>query len=432
MYRVGGKRIITFVFLISTVVFSACTGTQHSEMGEENNQVELVVWTWPDNDKAFEKIIPIFEKTNPNIDVNVQAFSSEEYHNKLLSSLVSGDGPDVAMIEINQVANFKNKKGFVDLSQEPFNAIQYKENFPEASWEYVEREDGSVFALPKNTGPGAMFYRRDLFEQAGLPTEPDEVHELLKTWDDYLEIGKKLSKEGEQWMVATPNELYSAITGQAGISNFDKDGNLQIEHPDAKKALEYVDKASKEGLISPHYTMWSPEWGATMQNGTVATYLSGNWLSGSMKDIYAQETAGKWGVTFAPEYQGNSAFNEGGDFIGILETSKQKDAAWEFIKFVTMNMESLEIMYTQNDLYPAWLPALEEDWLNTPDNFFAGQITNDIFGQVSQKLIPQVTNPNDPVVDDAMNSAFINIITGNANYDEALRLAKEEIEAKIE
>ena len=58
---------------------------------------EITVWTWPDNDKTFAKTVPIFEKKFPNIKVKVQAFEGgDPYHNKLLASLVSGSGPDVA------------------------------------------------------------------------------------------------------------------------------------------------------------------------------------------------------------------------------------------------------------------------------------------------------------------------------------------------
>ena len=47
-----------------------------------------------------------------------------------------------------------------------------------------------------------MFYRRDIFEKAGLPTDPAEVAKLLSTWESYIETGKKVNdpKNNVFWM----------------------------------------------------------------------------------------------------------------------------------------------------------------------------------------------------------------------------------------
>lgn len=430
------QRKVGLVFMVVSMLvalaLSGCSSSTSKSEGDNGKEVEITVWTWPDNDKTFEKTIPLFEKEHPNIKVKVQAFGNGSYADKLLTGLVSGTGPDVAMVEIENVAQFKSKKGFVDLSKKPYNANEYEGKYADFAWDYVKDQDGKIFALPKNTGPGAMFYRRDLFEAAGLPTDPTEVHNLLKTWDDYLEVGKKLTQKDKQWMVATPNELYSTILSQAGISLFNEDDKLQIEHADSVKALEYVDKTNKEGIISPFNEEWSDEWNATMQNGTVATYFTGNWFGGLLKDVYAKGTEGKWGVTLAPEYDGKSAFNRGGDFIGILESSKHKEAAWEFIKFVTQNEESLETMYTKNDLYPAWTPAQQSEWINEPDAFFGDQILNEVFGNVSEHMHAPITNPNDPIAFTAIKEAITNIIQGEMNVEEALENATKQIDAKVQ
>jgi ABC-type glycerol-3-phosphate transport system substrate-binding protein len=167
-----------------------------------------------------------------------------------------------------------------------------------------------------------------------------------------------------------------------------------------------------------------------MQNGTIATYLYGNWFGGLLKSVYAKGTDGKWGVTDAPAFQGNSAYDSGGDFIGILETSQNKAAAWNFIKFVTQDPDSLKTMYLSNDLYPAWSPALTQQWLNTSDTFYSGQQVNKIFSQVQEKMTPPVTNPNDPIVSSVMTSALQDLTQGNLSVDAVLDKAEQQIKAK--
>ena len=43
-----------------------------------------------------------------------------------------------------------------------------------------------------------MAYRTDVFEAAGLPTDPDEVAELIPTWDQFIEVGEQVLAKMEQ------------------------------------------------------------------------------------------------------------------------------------------------------------------------------------------------------------------------------------------
>lgn len=415
-------------------LLEACGGSGGGSGSSSNggNSGQITVWTWPDNDKTFAKTVPIFQQKFPNIKVNVQAFANADtdYATKLLTAIVSGTGPDVAMVEIGVVAKFKSKPGFVDLSQAPYDATQYKSNYAAYSWNYIaDRQTGKIFALPKNTGPGGMFYRRDLFQKAGLPTEPTQVNALLKDWDAFLSVGKKLTVSGKQWMVGVPSQIFHTMAAEAGLSYYDAQGNLQLDNSNFRTAMQRTKDAWQAGIISP-LDEWSSEWGATMQNGTIATYLYGNWFGGILKTVYAPGTAGDWAVTYAPAFQGNTAYDSGGDFIGILESSQNKQAAWNFIKFVTQDMDSLKTMYLANDLYPSWQPTLSQSWLNQSDAFYKGESVNQVFSQVQQKMVPPVTNPNDAIVGTVVTSMLSDITRGNLSIDAALSKAKQQIKAK--
>jgi ABC-type glycerol-3-phosphate transport system substrate-binding protein len=391
---------------------------------------EITVWTWPDNDKTFEKTIPLFEKKNPGTKVKVQAFASDQYDSKLLATLVSGAGPDVAMVEITNVAKYKGKPGFVNLAEDPYNATKTSGDYADFSWNYVfDKDEDRAFVLPKNTGPGGLFYRRDVLENAGLPTEPDDVNDAFKTWDDYLAEGRKLAVKDERWLIDTPMSIVGAIRAQAGVSMFDESGASQLTSDVMVAAVDYAKQAYDAGLVAP-FEQWSQEWGAAIKNGTVATFLIGNWFGGLVKSVYAPESKGQWGVTLAPEYDGNAAFNSGGDFIGILETSENKATAWEFVKFVTQDPDSLRTMYRENDLYPAWTPALEEDWMNEPDDFYAGQNVNEVFEQVSESMKTPVTNPNDQAAQDALTDAVTDVMKGKAESGAALSAAQARVEKR--
>lgn len=411
-------------------LLAACGLSRDGALGDGTG--EIMVWTWPDNDRTFLETIPAFERKFPKIKVNVQGFSGAfggSYNTKVLGALVSGSGPDVAMVEITSVSNFASKPGFVDLKKPPFNAGEVADKYADFSWKYVaDQNSGRIFALPKNTGPGGMFYRRDVFEQAGLPTEPDDVHEALEDWPTFVEQGRKVAKKGERWLLDAPDTLIRVLQAQNGVSYFDESGQPQLDSDVVVDALEFAIGLQKDGLLAPD--MSSQERGAAINAGNIVTFLSGNWFGGLIKAQYAPDSAGKWGVALAPATNGVSAFNYGGDFIGVLQSSRNQLAAWEFCKWVTQDSESLDAMY-QRDLYPAWKTAWQEPWINKPDPFYANQNVNTVFSEVSATMKPPVTNPNDTIANTALSTAVNDVVHNVRSVRDALARAQADVEGKL-
>ncbi|WP_026703181.1 ABC transporter substrate-binding protein [Salibacterium aidingense] len=426
------KILFTGIISMVGLTLMACSGSGSSEgSSSDDGKEEITVWTWPNNDQTFENItIPMFEEEHPDINVKVEAFGSEEYPQKLRTSLTAGEGPDVAMVEIANVSDFREMGTFENLNQEPYNAAELKADYVDYTWEYVEGDDGSVFALPKNTAPAAMFYNKKAFSEAGLPTDPDEVHELMKTWDDYVEAAGELSTSGEKWAISTPNQVKDTIIQQNGTPYYDEEGNLQINNETFMDAYDYVEQLDEMDAFSP-YVEFSSEWNGAIQNGSVATYFHGNWFEAYLKNN-SPEGEGNWGVTYAPEYKGQSAFNDGGDFIGIVKDSEKKETGWEFVQFVSQNSENLEKMYTQDALYPAYEEALSNEWMNQENEFFGGQVTNEIFAEVADNMEAPSISVNDPVAESGVNDLLSNITESDRSLNEALEQAVSEIEARQE
>jgi ABC-type glycerol-3-phosphate transport system substrate-binding protein len=393
----------------------------------------ITVWTWPNNDRTFQALMPAFNEAYPNIKVEVQGFpnADNQYLNTVQRALLSGSGPDVAMIEIGVLALLRERPQWVDLSQDPYSADELMSQFAPAAAANVTLADGKIVALPKHTGPGGFFYRRDIFEEAGLATDPVEVQAQFADWNAFIEEGKKVVKPNERWLVANGMEIVSTMMAQRGVSWFDADGNLQLDNPIVLEALQVVDKAADAGLISP-FTMWSPEWQGAFGRGQIATIMSGNWFGGLLKRAFAPDDAGKWGVAAAPaDSTGNRSFNAGGDHIGILETSQNKEAAWAFISWVVTDGVSLQQQYQNDDLYPAWSPAGKTDWINFEDPYYAGENVNSVFADVQANLIPSTLNKSDNIVGAAMETAVNNIVQGVATPEEALAQAKTEVAARL-
>jgi ABC-type glycerol-3-phosphate transport system substrate-binding protein len=273
-----------------------------------------------------------------------------------------------------------------------------------------------------------MFYRRDLFEAADLPTEPQDVQESMRDWPAFVAAGRKVAVKGERWLLDDPGQLVAVLRNQAGLSYFDESGTPQLDDDIVVGALEFAIELQKSGLMAPD--MSSQERGAAINEGKIATFFSGNWFGGLIKAQYAPDSAGRWGVALAPATDGVSAFNYGGDFIGVLRASTNQLAAWEFVKWVTQDPASLSAMYAR-DLYPAWKPAWDSAWINKPDPFYANQNVNTVFSEVSATMKPPVTNPNDAIANTALTSAVTDVVHGVRSIRSALRRAQAEVEDKV-
>lgn len=390
------------------------------------------VLTWPNNDRTFQALLPAFSQAYPNITVNIQGIpqANNAYLNAVQRAMLAGGGTDVAMIEIGMMALLRDKPQWVDLSQAPYNAGEFINDFAGFTVANVTLPDGKIAALPKHTGPGGMFYRSDIFAEAGLPTDPTEVGALFADWDAFITEGKKLVIPNERWVIGNGEEIVRAMMAQAGVSYFDAEGNFQIDNPIFKTALEKVKEAADAGMISP-FTAWSPEWQGAFQRGQLATALYGNWFGGLLKRAYATDQEGKWAVTQVPGVDGKRSFNSGGDYIGILEGSQNKEAAWAFIHWVVTNDESLKQQYQNDDLYPAFTPAGSADWINFDDPYYGGQNVNEVFAPVQAEMTPFTLNALDPVAATAMGTAINNVARGVQTVDEALAAVKAEVQAQM-
>ena len=91
---------------------------------------------------------------------------------------------------------FTSSDRFYDLYE--LGAKEIEPDFLDWKWKLGVTPEGAMIALPIDTGPTALYYRADLFEEAGLPTEPEDVHEQLGTWDQYFEAGQKLQEHFDQ------------------------------------------------------------------------------------------------------------------------------------------------------------------------------------------------------------------------------------------
>lgn len=189
----------------------------------------ITVGGWPSGDDGFEAAMEGFHKVYPNIEVEMQFTDTTAHHQALQTALSAGDGaPDVAMVEGAYVAQYRESSALTNLLEEPYNAGELEKDFVEFKWDQCKSADGSAVRLiPWDVGPCTYFYRTDIFEECGLPTDPDEVAEMMSTWDGVLEVARKVNIPGKRWLLPDASYLYFELF--CNRDYYDEDLNLQLE-----------------------------------------------------------------------------------------------------------------------------------------------------------------------------------------------------------
>lgn len=335
---------------------------------------EITVWSWNIAAEALDMLVPDFNKQFPDVKVTVQNMGHADVRDKALAGCAAGgtDLPDVVTIENSEAevywARFPDcfanlgELGVVD---------KYKSAFPEFKWPELMAGD-AVYSLPWDSGPVIVFYRRDLYEQAGI--DPAKI----ETWDDFLEAGKKMlaATGGKVKMgtidVGADDAWFRMLANEQGCSYFDAKGEtITVNQPGCVNALETIKKLWDAGLLAVG------DWGQQIQNvkaGAVAGSLYGGWYEGTIRSN-APELSGKWGVYPIPAAAkgGVRAANLGGSSLAITATSKNKEAAWAYIQYALTTTEGQISMLKNRGLVPSLLAALQDPYVKQPQEYWGGQ-----------------------------------------------------------
>lgn len=270
----------------------------------------------------------------------------------------SKDGPDAVVgIPNDQLADYVN----ADLADEVSNDLFKESDFSEAAVKasYVA---GKKYALPLSVETTALFYNTDL------------VSKVPSTWEELVEQASK--KGGVQFDATSIYYDLGFVRACGGyIFNY-KDGaydvsDIGLANDGAIKAYEFInDLKNKYNLISGDITADIAR--SNFQNGKCAYYIGGPW------DIDGFKSAGThFAISEMPTFNGKPFVTPVGTQVSFVsKVSKNKEKAWEFIKYLVDNGASE--MYTVGNRIPAKISEQGIDKIKEDKyaKVFATQINN--------------------------------------------------------
>jgi lactose/L-arabinose transport system substrate-binding protein len=375
---------------------------EEEEVAAEEEEVavlpsgNLTIWVWEPNDLWLDASLEGFNDVYPDITWEYVKYGTGDVYVNLPLAITAGTGaPDICITENTRLKSLIDMGGLLDITD---RLQPYVDNLSAAKLADAEM-DGHYFAVPWEPGPVALYYRRDVFERAGLPTDPDAVAELLSTYDKYYDVAKTIKEETGVFMQAQSQaqnngRLFEMLLWQQGLGYVDDAGNIAINSPAHVATLEFIGKMVSEGLYSDTVD-WTDPWYAEFSSidaPGVATYIEASWMAGVFKSWLAPDTTGLWGVVPMPAWTegGVRASNDTGDSFIIPAQTANPDAAWALLEYALLRDESVINCYLAGGYTPSLLSALSSDAFATPDPFFADQPVGVLFNEI----VPNIPKAN--------------------------------------
>lgn len=421
--KIKGKWLVLGLLLFITLLLAACS--EEGSDDSKGDKVELNFWTF--GATGYEDLAKEYEKENPNVKIKVKTSETAEHHDALFTALSAGSGaPDVTMLELDQFDRFKAAQdSFANLYD--LGAKDVQDQYLEWKWDGGENAEGDfLFGLPTDIGPKALYYRIDVFEAAGLPTDPAEVEALIDSPEAFKEAGLQVKEKTGKPFVDSIEMAYRALLDPAVETYLNPEGELLLGEPGnpVKKAYDYAVELNEAGLVGD-FTLWSPEWASAVNTGGFAAELGAGWLKGWMEGN-APEAVGKFRVATLPT---EFAANWGGSYIAVPKESEHQQEAYDFIEWLVSPDNQLK-SFQSDGLFPSAPSVYEmEEFKTNEDEFFGGQISSSVFAIAAEDIEGTVYKGEKyfPVHQEVLN-ALKNVQNGGdpeEEWDAAVKRAKD-------
>ncbi|GGA79325.1 extracellular solute-binding protein [Ornithinibacillus halotolerans] len=214
------------VLLLSVLfitVLAACSGDNDNgnSSNGDSDVVTIKYWQYEFASKVdlMDELIKEFEEANPGIKVEQTTFPYDNYNEQVAAQVPAGKGPDVINLFYGWVPSYVDAGYLQPLPQEDFPHDEIEaEFFPLVQ---ATKMDGEYWTIPTAVRTAALFYNKDLFEEAGLdPNSPPETWEELADYAVKLtkKDGDRLEQSGMAWEPAQQGHhwLRDGLTYQAG------------------------------------------------------------------------------------------------------------------------------------------------------------------------------------------------------------------------
>ncbi len=356
---------------------------------------KLVIWI--NGDKGYNGLAEVGKKFEAETGVPVLVEHPDALEEKFVQVAATGDGPDIIFWAHDRFGGYAQSGLLSELNP----SQEFKDKFVDFAWD-AETYNGKVIAYPVAIESLSLIYNKDL-----LPEPP-------KTWEEIVELDKKLKKDGKNaimWNLSEPYFTWPVVASNGGYAFKYENGkydvnNVGVNNEGSQKALQFVVDMVKNKNISADMDYSIAE--ASFNKGQTALTINGPWSWGNI-----EKSKINYGVAELPTLNGSASK----PFVGVLSAginaaSPNKDLAVEFLENYLLTDEGLDQVNKDKPLGAVALKSYQAELEKDPR--IAATMANAKHGEIMPN-IPQMS-----AFWYAERSAIINAVSGRQSVKEAL------------
>jgi multiple sugar transport system substrate-binding protein len=423
-----GPRGIAALFVLALLA-AACVqagdtgGSERAQPGAEveprvakepTEPVTVRFASWVGESPQMKKFAEEFQKQHPNITIKFENVPAERARDKLITQVAGGNAPDVAYMDSGSVEDFSSREALVNLDSyiagsDVIDPDLYVEGFRNSA-----EFEGSMFGLPYDGETTGLFYRTDMFEEAGIDGPPQD-------WEEFEQTAAALTDEAAKtygFIIFAPEAAYYwyPFLWQAGGDLLTDDGqDVAFDSEEGKMAAEFYVGLRK---YAPADYLNSNSWDGRVAfaTGKVGMYIAGSWFGGEMKASFP-DINGKWDVAPLPEGPAGCATTMAGDTLVIFDQTENPDAAWLWIEFLSQeqNMKTWTFGSKTSTLLPPREDLLDDPALTKYNPWLQGFADN-----MDCAVTSNITQPKWPQIEQTLNENLGKAIYGDISPEQAL------------
>ena len=369
---------------------------------------------WDDKD-ILEPFIESFKKDHPQIIIEYKKLSWDDYEDQFIDNISSDDLPDIFVIRGDSLAKYEDY--ISSCPDSVMSSDDFKNTFVEVAYNDLVSED-QIYGIPLSVDSLALYYNKDLFEEAELDLPPE-------TWDEVKDYSQELTEKDEDGTITQagialgtsknigwPSDILQAMMLQKEISMVDREKNAIFNLCSSK--LDEVSCPGAETLelytsfIDPEseWQSWDNDLSRNTEmfvQGKLAMMIN---YSFQVSQIKSQNPDLDFAVAPLPRVEKGKNITYARYWVlAVSKKSEHPEQAWDFIKFLSSKENNKEYCANTSN------PTSRLDLINEPQEdpilgvFIQQALSSkswykkdaykveDIFGEAINKVVEEGLTP---------------------------------------
>lgn len=415
----------------TTTAATADAGTQAESTDAEPVTIKITWWGGDGRHASTQKVLDLYTQEHPNVTFEALPAGWDGYFDKLSIQAASGSMPDIVQMDYLYISTYAKNNSLADLQSYIDSGAIDTTNVAE-SLLATGNIDGKMVGIPLSTSALAVTYNPTVIEAAGAEVPTDDW-----TWEDYIEMNKKVAESTGQpsALAATAGifgdtNIFNYWVRSHGATLFNADGTdlgytddaiaaeffqMWKDMADANVAPDADEQAQIAGLGKEGLPIVTDEAASDIEWNNLATTVSS--INDHLKLAVMPNSTDK-GMWLKP-----------GMFFSVAETSQVKDECVKFIDWFINSEEANAIIAGERGTPVS--SAIREYMVNSGTLTTQQQEMFDYTDKVAE--IAGETPAPDPSGISEINAAFANVgnsvLYGKMTADEAAAEFRKQVKS---